>query len=394
MVPPVRLSPLLLLLFSVCSVAQELSVPQTETSAPPDYSSDLYLKVRLNSPLKVSKLKPGDQVSGRLLQDVYSGDTEVFLALSAVSLTVDRLDSRRRVPNDHWPWVIRAFTPRHESCPVFRSANVTSPEGNQISLQVSLVSVSKEVEVEPKVKKDTNSAISERAAPKRTRLELGSIVTLVASLKNPNGNLSTTLPTESVTVPTGTEANVILLRDVRASKDHANDTFQARLVQPVRLNSRNLLPEGTLFNGRVTKSRAPRTLSRSGSIDLTFTSLTIPGGRSRPIAASVAGAEMSQRSHTVIDQEGRMHGDRPGKAWMLLNVGVTAGISKEVDDGTQLIIEALVSTATDASTAGTAKIVSTCASAIFLLTRHGRDVVLPKYTQMKIVFDRPVQLPD
>ena len=25
----------------------------------------------------------------------------------------------------------------------------------------------------------------------------------------------------------------------------------------------------------------------------------------------------------------------------------------------------------------------------FLLTRHGRDVVLPKYTQMKIVFDRP-----
>jgi len=32
------------------------------------------------------------------------------------------------------------------------------------------------------------------------------------------------------------------------------------------------------------------------------------------------------------------------------------------------------------------------ASAIFLLTRHGRDVVLPKYTQMKILFDRPVDL--
>jgi hypothetical protein len=87
-----------------------------------------------------------------------------------------------------------------------------------------------------------------------------------------------------------------------------------------------------------------------------------------------------------------MHGDRPGKLWMLLNAGVTAGIGKEVDDGTQLIIEALASTATDASTAGAARIVSTCVSAIFMLTRHGRDVVLPKYTQLKITFDRPVQI--
>jgi hypothetical protein len=95
----------------------------------------------------------------------------------------------------------------------------------------------------------------------------------------------------------------------------------------------------------------------------------------------------------VIDPEGQMYGDRPGKTWILLNASVTAGISKEVDDGTQLIIEALVSTATNASTAGTAKIVSTCASALFLLTRHGRDVVLPKYAQMKIILDHPVDVP-
>lgn len=87
-----------------------------------------------------------------------------------------------------------------------------------------------------------------------------------------------------------------------------------------------------------------------------------------------------------------MHGDRPGKAWMLLNAGVIAGIAKELDDRTQLIIETIVSAATDASTAGTARIVSTCASTIFLLTRHGRDVVLSKYTQMKIMFDRAVEI--
>jgi hypothetical protein len=153
-----------------------------------------------------------------------------------------------------------------------------------------------------------------------------------------------------------------------------------------------MLPEGSVFEGKVLKSRASRMLSRSGSIYFTFTSLTIPGGSSSAISASVAGAEISQRSHTVIDPEGRMHGDRPGKVWMLLNGGVTAGISKEVDDGTQLIIEAIVSTATDASTAGTARIASTCVSTIFVLTRHGRDVVLPKYTQLRIIFDRPAEI--
>ncbi|MGB9233481.1 MAG: hypothetical protein WCC04_03645, partial [Terriglobales bacterium] len=205
------------------------------------------------------------------------------------------------------------------------------------------------------------------------------------------GNAGALMP-EAAAVPSGTEAKVILLRDVSASKDRKGDSFQARLVEPVRLGPKLILPEGTMFEGKVLKSRAPRTLSRSGSIYLTFINLTVPGHPTAPIAASVAGADISQRSHTVIDPEGQMHGDRPGKAWMLLNAGVTAGISKEVDDGTQLLIETVVSTATDASTAGTAKIAATCASAIFLLARHGRDVVLPKYTQMKIVFDRPVEL--
>jgi hypothetical protein len=56
----------------------------------------------------------------------------------------------------------------------------------------------------------------------------------------------------------------------------------------------------------------------------------------------------------------------------------------------QLIIQALVSTATDASTGGTAKM--SRHATFFVLTRDGRDVVLPKYTQLKIVFDRPAEI--
>jgi len=71
---------------------------------------------------------------------------------------------------------------------------------------------------------------------------------------------------------------------------------------------------------------------------------------------------------------------------------MTAGLAKVTDDTTQLIIEAIVSTATDVSTAGSAKIAAACVSGVFMLTRHGRDVVIPQFTEMNVMFDRPVWL--
>jgi hypothetical protein len=158
------------------------------------------------------------------------------------------------------------------------------------------------------------------------------------------------------------------------------------------LNSTVVLPAGSIFDGKILKQTPPRWLSRSGSLYLTFTDVTFPNGNRMPIAASLAGAELDQRSHTRMDAEGRLHGERAGKAWMAINLAVSAGISKEVDDGVQLIIEAILSTATDASTAGTSRIVASCVSGLYMVTRHGRDVVLPRFTEMAISLDRPVAL--
>ena len=108
---------------------------------------------------------------------------------------------------------------------------------------------------------------------------------------------------------------------------------------------------------------------------------------------AVAPVNYGSVSTSLDFPEGKLHGERPGKVWMAINIGVTAGIAKVSDDTLQLIIEAIVSTATDASTAGSGRIAAICASGIFILTRHGRDVVLPRFTEMNISFDRPVSLP-
>lgn len=357
--------------------------PANDTVLPP---SSLYMKVRIAGPLKSGKLKPGDTVEGKVSQDVYAEDRDVFAAGSRVLLKVDKLAQRRRQPNDHWPWVVKAFTPRHEKYPVFSTASVVSAEDHPTPLQVRMISLKNEREVRA-AKKSGHKA-------KEPKEKLGPVLTLVAD--GPSLEPVATVATANagpVTVAAGTPARIILLRDISASKNRSGDAVQARLLEPVRVGSTVLLPEGSTFRGEVVRSQKPRMLSRAGSVMLRFTAVSLPGGASSPIAASIKGAELDQRSHTVIDPEGDMKGERPGKAWMLLNTGVTAGIAKEVDDGTQLLIEAIVSTATDASTAGAARIAATCASGIFMLTRHGRDVVLPKFTQMEIVFDRPASIP-
>lgn len=379
------------------------SIQKPPSPAPTDESladetldlSKFYLKVRLDPAVRPSKLKPGDTVVGSLREDTYLGDHQLYPAGSAVHLTVSGLERERRKPNDYWPWVVKVFTPRHQNRPVFQNATVALGDKQEVPLQVRMISLGNEKEVRAKSKKSGSASadakavsIQQEQAPKS---KAGPVMVLEGvAPEQPVMDFRRSVPE---TIAAGTPAKIILLEDVSASKSRAGDSVVARLIEPVRVSSTIVLPEGSLFRGQIVKSQPPRVLSRSGSVMLRFTSLSLPGGKPVQIAASVGGAEVDQRSHTSIDPEGMVRGERPGKAWMLLNIGVSSGIAKEADDGTQLLIEAIVSTATDASTAGVAKIASACASGIFMLTRHGRDVILPKYTEMQIVFDRPVSLP-
>ena len=399
-----RRAPLVYMLAAGISFASTLCQAADEiASKAPLSKQGLYMKVQLARNLKMSKLKPGDVVAGTLSRDVYSSDRKLFATGSRVQLTVDHTERRKRPANDHWPWVVRAFTPRHESYPIFKSASVMQGPVES-SLDVSLVSVSRMQEVHATAKKgkspgSENGAVDVSKAGRRKLaapivvLEAADVDRLPSVVDTQGEDeLSSSNPSSPELIPAGTHCRILLLGNVSASKSRVGDEVAARLLEPVVLNSRVALPAGSIFKGRVVKKTPPRWLSRPGSLYLTFAEVILPEGTRLPIAASLAGAELDDRSHTRIDAEGQLHGEHPGKAWMAINLGVSAGISKEVDDGVQLLIEALVSTATDASTAGTARIVSSCVSGLYMATRHGRDVVLPRFTEMDVSIDRAVVL--
>jgi len=372
--PHTRTPRLTLLLVSVCLAFSLYAPAVDQPQNSPTADTTLYLKVQPNQPQHMSKLRPGDAVQGKLLQDAYLGDRKVLPAGSSIQLIVDSLERRRRVPNDHWPWLIKFFTPRHEKSPLFRSATAVLPNGSTIPLQVSFVSIANEVEARSKRDKATKPA---------PRLTITLAASEIGAEPPPAANSS---PTALIA---GSEAHVILLDSVSASHSHPGDVVHARLVEPVWSGTQLVFPEGAVLEGKVVRRTPPRTLSRAGSLHVEFTNVSLPGAATNHIAASVSAAQVDRSSHMKIDPEGTMSGARPGKLWMLANIGATAGIAKEVDDATQLLVEAIISTATDASTAGTARIAATCISGVFMLTRHGRDVVLPKFAELTVTFDRP-----
>ena len=362
----------------------------------------LFMKVRLSGAVKISKLKPGNVIEGSLSHDMYSADRRLFPAGSHVKLTVDHLEKRNRTADDHWPWVVKAFMPRKENYPVFRTASVRNGD-HESSLAVSMIAIGRMREIHAQAKKSNPEQPSGwnqgavEVSKSNTKSPAALTVVLEASKaealsESEENNSEAETASGPQTIPAGTRCKILLLQNVSASKSNKGEMVQARLLEPVLLNSRVVLPAGSLITGRVVRKTRPRWLSRPGSLYLVFDEITLPEGAHIPIAASVAGAELDQRSHTRMDAEGELHGDRSGKAWMAINLGVSAGLAKEVDDGTQLIIEALISSATDVSTAGTARVVSICVSGLYMATRHGRDVMLPRFTEMDISLDRPVLL--
>jgi len=383
----------------------------------PGASHALYIKVQVHDDAKIRNLKPGEVVKGHLANSVFSGSQEVFPAASRITMTVQGMQRCRRPDTDHWPWVARIFMPRHQNCPTFEAARVHLDGDKEVSLQLSLISVSREKQVRAKPRSKKHSGASPDPSSQELTANGAQQETPVVPSAVPAGRKAAAVgltytfegagwapdsatggpfsrdPDSLPAIPPGTPARVILLGSLSASKNHPGDLFRARVIEPVRVGDSIVLPEGSILEGHVAKIARPRSLSRSGSLLLLFDRLVPLEAPPTPLSASITGARLDQFSHTSIDPEGVMQGDHPGKVWLLLNLGATAGVAKVVDDTEQLIIEAIVSTATDASTAGTARIVASCASGLFMLTRHGRDVVLPQFTELDIAFNRSVNAP-
>jgi len=358
---------------------------------------------------QLKKTAPGTTLEGKLARSVYWRDTEVFPKGSPVRLVVDRIELRKKAyAVDDRPFMIHVFAPRREMVARFRSVDVLMPEGAQVPLRATFIALAQRAELNAETKKPGaragNAVAGERERASKQQKPVppwiltvqvepeGTTFPALAAARARNQSSASAPCPEPCTIADGTRMPLVLLDGLSASKNHQGQSFQAMLLEPVLVGSTIAIPQGSILQGVLAKRVPPRRLYRPGSLNLLFTRLALPDGAATLIAASPVAAEVDRGTHMMMDSEGRIHAQNPGKARFLLDFGVTGGISKISDDTTQLIIEVISSTATDASTAGVARFAAMGATGIFLLTRHGRDVILPSYTEMDVSLSRAVSL--
>jgi hypothetical protein len=381
----------------------ERSPAQVEYSVP----KETILRMTLPGPLKMSQLKAGSELDGELARPLYVVDREVLPAGSHIHLVVEsvqkelvqekkglaeRLDSVRKLGLDR----------KHDYQVAFRSASLTLPSEATVPLHVSFIQGGKLVRLrakgqEAKVGESTGTALAKMAPgvgrveavrKEKEDLEQYRHPTVSVELEEP---LTFSLaagaaaplppPEQPVTLPAGTQARLLLLTRLSASENHQGDAFQARLLEPITSEGHLALPEGAMFGGHVGKVVPARRLSRPASMFLSFDQVTLSDGSTQKISGSLVSADLDRKVDMSVDSEGGLHGRGRGLKKTLGALGIGFATDRVVEETVEMAMHA----------AG--PYVGLGASLFLFLGKHGNDVTLPRYSELEVVFERPLTIP-
>jgi hypothetical protein len=129
-------------------------------------------------------------------------------------------------------------------------------------------------------------------------------------------------------------------------------------------------------------------LSRAGSLSLRVDRIVPRAGEPLRVSGSLSAAEADAQGRFSLDEEGTLHGRKPGIVNGLIDLGYAYALGKVSDDIAETPIRAMGASMSDAAVANAARYVGLGTSVAFLLTRRGRDVYLPKYALIEIDLGR------
>jgi hypothetical protein len=365
------------------------------------------LRMELSGPVNVSHLKPGSELEGQLVRPVYVYDRALIPAGSQVHAVVDKVEKERAAQKKGFAErleTVRSLGMNHHNFyeVSLRTATVKLPSGAELPMDLRFVRGGEEVRLQAndegqmKVGGTTGKDLAQHAPGVARVATIKHGKNQVQQYRHPVATLAVEraarleLPAQPeiprvtarpVTIPEGTHAEFLLLTELRASESNQGDTFQARLVEPIfQPDGHLLVPEGSLLDGHIARLVQPRRMSRAASMYLVFDRLTEPGGEAQKVAASLAGADVGKKAPVNMDPEGGLHGK--GGAKSLAKRAAVGIASQQVADE-----------AVEIATHAVAPYASAGIGLFVLLGGHGNDVDLPQYSDLQVVFGRPLTVP-
>ena len=93
--------------------------------------------------------------------------------------------------------------------------------------------------------------------------------------------MATGLPAQAgiITLPAGTKLHVVLETTLTTKGTKVGDPFRSRLVMPVFLNEREVVPMGAAVEGTVLSLQGPGRIKGKAEMQLRLEKLLLPDGR-------------------------------------------------------------------------------------------------------------------
>jgi hypothetical protein len=333
-------------------------------------------------------------LEGRLMLPVFAGSDVAIPQGTKVSLTIE---SVKKVRSDSGAWkkagdaVLRAFNPLQKGrSPEYSirlsKTEIEAPQGSMVVAATAL-RVGYAAMVEPKIGRGGEVRALQPADGTARNFKKGRRTVILRLDEGTAWPMPITRTPDAGEEARTRRVHAFLLTQLSASHSRRGDAFQARLAEPVRVGDK-LFEDGSVVDGRVSRSVRPQMLSRAGSLHLHIDRITSPEGSSVAVDGTLGGVEAEAGAKDALDEEGGLRGLRPRVANALVDLGIAYAVGKVSDDLAETPIRAIGAAMSDAAVANAARYFGLGASAAFLITRHGRDVYLPRYSEIEIDFGR------
>jgi hypothetical protein len=181
------------------------------------------------------------------------------------------------------------------------------------------------------------------------------------------------------TLPPGTVIRVRMDNGINSRSANVNDTFTTTVSVPVFVRSIEVVPAGTVIEGRVVKVEHAKRGGTAGFISVTFETLRLPGGAVRKIAGELSDDEEENNSSGTDGQS--VEGDDSTAE----NVAFIAGGA-----GAGAVVGGLAKGGSGAAIGG---VIGAGAGALASFLRKGEEAVIKTNAQLAVVLKQSVTLP-
>jgi len=180
---------------------------------------------------------------------------------------------------------------------------------------------------------------------------------------------------ESLTLPAGSTLYVRLITTLSTRTSENGDPFSGKIIEPIIYDSVEVVPAGSILEGRVAYVKQPGKVKGVGEMRLVAETITTPDEIRYSISAGLEEAEGAEGAK-VRDEEGTIKGPASKKDDAIA-AGVGAGVGAAAGAITAGGKGSLYGAGIGAAVMG-----------VRSLFKRGKDIILPQGTELTFVIDR------